>query len=233
MTAPSALACLSTSSAPVLRDHHVLRVEDGTLVMNRLDLATVLLPGTGWELVPPTSAQRVIELLSDEESARVHRNRRAFITLYPKHAGELLKLADHQQLHFGALRPGSHALVFRSAQAGAETQRELNVTIKPREFSVSRGRVLKAGAEGASGQITIEYYDTLEVTLPGNPTAAWDVGSPAATFLELKEVRAAGEGLATLVLKPTQSNSTRVNLVVHHAGARWSFTVQHRFAATC
>jgi hypothetical protein len=236
-TVSPASACISSNAGQrILRDHFVT-IPGEPVRLTILDLLSVSLPGQvadDWRVEAGTIDTPLLRLLTQEQLASAKQSPR-FVTFNKPGAAAQSGATTGVQLHFGAVSVGRTTITFVNDAMRPAARRTLDIEVSSRSMpQATRGTLKKADPAHADQAIAMQYYDTLEITLPGKSDDSWDTGSAAAAGLMFKEKRAASADTVTLVFRPTSASSRSVVLTLSNgAGKNYSFQIQHQPTPIC
>lgn len=231
-----AFACI-TEPPPIPRKHVVTGV-DQPVSLVQMDLLTLIVPGKSgdWRLEQhPANTPRLAALTLEQLNTEL-KNPRFRLPSHWVDRWQPPQLGS--EFHFHATGTGTATLVLINERRRPRIKRELHVDVRALEWkppAIVRGSVKKFDQSQHGKSIGLQYYDTLEITLPGAFGDAWEIDA-AAAGLRLRDKRDAGEGKVTFVFA---IDSARENGVLRIQPAQASgtdgyvFPIEHRPTPVC
>lgn len=232
-----AFACITGNAGQRILRNHVVATPGEPVSVTILDLLSVSLPAQGgatWRIEQGTTDTPLLRELTQEQLASARQSPK-FVT-FNKISNAVKKTGQTDiQLHFGAVAAGRATVTFVNDAMRPPSRHELHVEVLPRHVEQARrGTLKKVGADQADKPVTMQYYDTLEITLPGTPDEQWDTSSAKAAGLEFKEKRAGSSGTVILVFRPTSASSRSAVLTLIGGGENvYKFHIQHQPTPVC
>ena len=231
-------ACMSTQQ-PILRKHMV-STANGTVELVVLDLLTLSLPGrslAGWRVIGQTGDTPILRELTPDQLASALQSKK-FVTATPRSVGDPLKRTSLAQRHFGAVGIGTARLEFVNDLQKPPVSYRVNVTVGARQWPEvpSRGSLVTFDQTGQGKMIGLQYYDTLEIVLPGTRDDNWVVDADGAGLV-LSEKRHADDGKMKFFFKVTSAQGIRPLIIKHATGAgistEYTFPIRHMPTPLC
>lgn len=230
-------ACVSTPQR-MLRQHIIVKPgEKADLAI--LDLFSVSLPGSstdGWRAEAAPNEATLLRMLTPEQLASAKESPK-FTTLSPAGDSNLHPSERPPRLHFGAVAVGSSRLVLVNDKRQPPLSYVLDINVRPRSLpgQPQRGSVRKSDESRQGQPIGFQYYDTLEITLPGVLNDDWLIDAKGAG-LSLHEKRTVDGGKVAFVFKIGSERSGNVLTIRPDSrpdGPRYAFTINHLPTPVC